>query len=70
MDEVIAEQFSPEQFVTAQMMRFDIATGRLDWVNAGHPPPLLIRDGVVVRQLTAETTLPVGFGGMIRSSRL
>jgi hypothetical protein len=63
MDTVIAEQFSPEQFVTAQMMRLNIATGRLDWVNAGHPPPLLIRDGVVVRQLTAETTLPVGFGG-------
>lgn len=63
MDTVIAEQFSPEQFVTAQMMRLDIATGRLQWVNAGHPPPLLIRDGGIVDQLTAETTLPVGFGG-------
>ncbi|GAA4987264.1 PP2C family protein-serine/threonine phosphatase [Yinghuangia aomiensis] len=63
MDTVIAEQFSPEQFVTAQMMRLNVTTGRLDWVNAGHPPPLLIRDGAVVRQLTVETTLPVGFGG-------
>src|SRR6185437_13619161 len=44
MDAVIEKQFGPDQFVTAQMMRLDIATGHLQWVNAGHPAPLLIRD--------------------------
>ncbi|MFJ9843316.1 PP2C family protein-serine/threonine phosphatase [Kitasatospora sp. NPDC101155] len=63
MDRAIAEQFGPEHFVTAQMMRLNIATGRLQWVNAGHPAPLLIRDHQVVRQLHSPTTLPVGFGG-------
>lgn len=63
MDEVIAEQFGPERFVTAQMMQLDISTGVLHWVNAGHPSPLLIRDGDVVGQLPGSTTLPVGFGG-------
>lgn len=63
MDEVIAEQFGPEQFVTAQMIRLDIATGHLQWVNAGHPWPLLIRDDEVVGELQGATTLPVGFGG-------
>jgi phosphoserine phosphatase RsbU/P len=63
MDEVIAEQFGPEQFVTAQMMRLDIATGHLQWVNAGHPWPLLIRDHEVLGELEGATTLPVGFGG-------
>jgi serine phosphatase RsbU (regulator of sigma subunit) len=63
MDRAIAEQFGPEHFVTAQMMRLNITTGWLQWVNAGHPAPLLIRNHEVVRQLTGPTTLPVGFGG-------
>ena len=63
MDAAIDEQFGPDQFVTAQMMRLDIATGYLQWVNAGHPAPLLIRDRRVVRVLENPGTLPVGFGG-------
>ncbi|WP_405839499.1 serine/threonine-protein phosphatase [Streptomyces platensis] len=63
MDRSIAEQFGPEHFVTAQMMRLNIATGHLQWVNAGHPVPLLIRNHRVVAQLESPTTLPVGFGG-------
>lgn len=63
MDRAIAEQFGPDHFVTAQMMRLNVTTGHLQWVNAGHPAPLLIRDHRVVRQLTGPTTLPVGFGG-------
>ncbi|WP_344591548.1 PP2C family protein-serine/threonine phosphatase [Actinomadura vinacea] len=63
MDSAIVEQFEPEQFVTAQMSRLDIRTGHLEWVNAGHPAPLLIRDHRVVRRLESPTTLPVGFGG-------
>jgi serine phosphatase RsbU (regulator of sigma subunit) len=63
MDRAVAEQFGPDHFVTAQMTRLNIATGHLQWVNAGHPAPLLIRDHRVVRQLAGPTTLPVGFGG-------
>ncbi|WP_406323502.1 PP2C family protein-serine/threonine phosphatase [Streptomyces sp. NBC_01637] len=63
MDKAINEQFGPDHFVTAQMMCLNIATGRLQWVNAGHPAPLLIRDRTVVDRLESPTTLPVGFGG-------
>ncbi|MGW5419396.1 PP2C family protein-serine/threonine phosphatase [Streptomyces sp. NPDC003943] len=63
MDRAIAEQFAPDHFVTAQMLRLDTGTGRLQWVNAGHPAPMLIRDHRVVRRLNSPTTLPVGFGG-------
>ncbi|MFC5070249.1 PP2C family protein-serine/threonine phosphatase [Kitasatospora cinereorecta] len=63
MDRAIDEQFGPDQFVTAQMMRLDIGTGHLQWVNAGHPAALLIRGHRVVRALEALRTLPVGFGG-------
>jgi len=63
MDAVIEKQFGPDQFVTAQMMRLDIATGHLQWVNAGHPAPLLIRGRRVAQALESPGTLPVGFGG-------
>ncbi|MGW9448002.1 PP2C family protein-serine/threonine phosphatase [Streptomyces sp. NPDC055632] len=63
MDRAVAEQFAPDHFVTAQMMRLDTDTGRLQWVNAGHPAPMLIREHRVVRRLNSPTTLPVGFGG-------
>lgn len=65
MDTAIDKQFGPDHFVTAQMMRLDIRTGHLQWVNAGHPAPLLIRDYRVVQTLESPGTLPVGFGGAI-----
>ncbi|NEW77591.1 PP2C family protein-serine/threonine phosphatase [Streptomyces rhizosphaericus] len=65
MDTAIDEQFGPDHFVTAQMMRLDIGTGHLQWVNAGHPAPLLLRDHRVVQALESPGTLPVGFGGTI-----
>ncbi|WP_326700442.1 serine/threonine-protein phosphatase [Streptomyces sp. NBC_01754] len=63
MDQAIDDQFGPDHFVTAQMMRLNITTGHLQWVNAGHPAPLLIRGHRVVQQLDSPPTLPVGFGG-------
>ncbi|MEU6973952.1 GAF domain-containing SpoIIE family protein phosphatase [Kitasatospora aureofaciens] len=63
MDFAISRQFGPDHFVTAQLMHLNIATGAMELVNAGHPAPLLIRDGRVVRQLESATTLPVGLGG-------
>ncbi|MFI9649163.1 PP2C family protein-serine/threonine phosphatase [Streptomyces sp. NPDC052040] len=63
MDRAVAEQFGPEHFVTAQMMQLDTTTGHLQWVNAGHPSPLLVRDHRVALRLTGPTTLPVGLGG-------
>ncbi|MEV5880148.1 GAF domain-containing SpoIIE family protein phosphatase [Streptomyces sp. NPDC052101] len=65
MDDAISRQFGPDHFVTAQLMHVNISTGEMELVNAGHPAPLLIRDGQVVRQLESATTLPVGFGGEV-----
>ena len=63
MDQALDSQFGPDQFVTAQMMRLDVETGQLQWVNAGHPAPMVIRGHRVVRRLESTSTLPVGFGG-------
>lgn len=63
MDEAVADQFGDDHFATAQIGQLDTRTGRLEWVNAGHPRPLLVRDGKVLRALSGSTTLPLGLGG-------
>jgi len=63
MDAAVAGQFTDDHFCTAQMATLDVVSGRLSWVNAGHPHPLLLRNGRVVRVLDSPTTLPIGFGG-------
>ena len=63
MDRAIAGQFDEEHFVTVQMAHLDVGSGRLRWVNAGHPHPLLIRGRRVLGALDSPTTLPIGFGG-------
>ena len=63
MDAALSAHFGADSFATAQMARLDLVTGEIQLVNAGHPPPLLLRDGHVVREIVVAPTLPVGFGG-------
>ena len=41
----LAEYTRSSDFVTAQIARIDLSTGVATIVNAGHPPPLRVRDG-------------------------
>lgn len=59
-DELIAGQHGPLQFVTAVLTRFDTVSGVLEYLIAGHPAPLLIRAGQVVKQLPAPARAPLG----------
>ncbi|MFD7630591.1 PP2C family protein-serine/threonine phosphatase [Streptomyces sp. NPDC059851] len=53
----------PNRLLTGVLARLDTVTGQLTWVNCGHPPPLLIRDGhVVPRALERTAQLPLGLG--------
>ncbi|MEU9048338.1 MULTISPECIES: PP2C family protein-serine/threonine phosphatase [unclassified Kitasatospora] len=56
-------QWIPDRLLTAVIADLDTATGELAWVNCGHPPPLLIRDGRVVPDaLRRHAELPLGLG--------
>jgi serine phosphatase RsbU (regulator of sigma subunit) len=61
VDEVVAMEFGPDSFVTAQLATIELATGAVECVNAGHPAPLLLRDGKV-GELSFATCLPIGLG--------
>jgi len=60
MDDVIADQFGEERFVTGQLGSLTLSTGRLRWLNAGHPRPILLRGGSHLLDLVSETCLPIG----------
>jgi serine phosphatase RsbU (regulator of sigma subunit) len=60
LDEVICATFPGSAFVTGVLAELDLETGRLRYVNAGHPPPLLLRDGKVVKELTGGHRVPFG----------
>ena len=49
-------------FATAFLARLDLATGVLEYVNAGHPGPVVLRGGRVVRGLDERGRPPLGLG--------
>lgn len=54
-------RFLPDDsFVTLLAALLDPQTGRIEYVNAGHPPALLARRDGVVRQLESGRNLPLG----------
>jgi hypothetical protein len=62
LDQTIATHFGGERFVTGQLAQLDCGTGRLQWVNAGHPLPLLVRGAKVVDTLACQPAPPLGLG--------
>jgi Stage II sporulation protein E (SpoIIE) len=60
MDDAVGEQFPDERYVTAVFAQLDLKAGRLSWISAGHPPPLIVRDGRLSRTLTAAPAAPLG----------
>jgi hypothetical protein len=60
IDDVISESFTGSAFVTGVLAELDVASGRLRYVNAGHPAPLLLRGGRVVKELTGGRRVPFG----------
>jgi serine phosphatase RsbU (regulator of sigma subunit) len=62
VDEALAH-WLPGRMLTAVFADLDLSTGDLTWINAGHPPPLLIRgQHVVAGALERHAELPLGLG--------
>ncbi|WNB86916.1 PP2C family protein-serine/threonine phosphatase [Cellulomonas sp. ATA003] len=62
MDRYVRQQGHGEIYATGVVGRLDLPTGRLRYVNAGHPAPLLVRHGKVVKQLTGGRRMLLGLG--------
>ncbi|GAA4555198.1 PP2C family protein-serine/threonine phosphatase [Pseudonocardia xishanensis] len=62
-DEMLLAQPEPLRFVTAVLASLDTRTGVLRYLLAGHPAPLLIRDGRLVKELAQPPRPPLGVRG-------
>jgi hypothetical protein len=62
IDEALLAGFGGEAFTTAVVAELDTDTGQLQWVSAGHPEPLLLRDGKLVKTLHTDPAPPLGLG--------
>ena len=60
VNRVVAENFGGSQFATAAIARLHLDTGQLRWVNAGHPEPLVVRNGALVRPPACRPSPPLG----------
>ena len=60
-DAAITAGWTDVPFVTAVLAELDLERGHLRYINAGHPPPVLLRHGRAVRTLTGGRRLPLGF---------
>jgi serine phosphatase RsbU (regulator of sigma subunit) len=60
-DAAITAGWTDVPFVTAILAELDLERGHLRYINAGHPPPVLLRHGRAVRTLAGGRRLPLGF---------
>jgi serine phosphatase RsbU (regulator of sigma subunit) len=58
-NDCLAENSPPGQFVTGQLVRVDLRTASAEVVNAGHTPPLRLRDGRV-EEIGLQVEAPFG----------
>ncbi len=59
IDAALADQHLASRFVTALIAELHLATGELRWVSAGHPAPLLLRGGRLVKALDVSPSPPL-----------
>jgi serine phosphatase RsbU (regulator of sigma subunit) len=60
IDVEVDEQYPAGRYVTACLAELDVKSGRLRWVSAGHPAPLLLRKGRFIKELSVERSQPLG----------
>lgn len=65
IDEALLNGLGGEVFTTAVILELDTSRGLLQWVNAGHPEPLLLRNGRLVKSLHVEPRPPLGLGHLL-----
>ncbi len=65
IDAAVGGQFGVDRFVTAVLAELHLASGCLRWSVSGHPPPLLLRKGRIVKTLAGNVTPPLGVSGAV-----
>ncbi|MEU6238713.1 PP2C family protein-serine/threonine phosphatase [Kitasatospora sp. NPDC047058] len=68
--EAAMARWIPDRLLTCVIADLDTVTGRLAWINCGHPAPLLIRDRHIVdRAFDRRPHLPLGLSAAFHAHR-
>jgi sigma-B regulation protein RsbU (phosphoserine phosphatase) len=71
VDDELVGHFGDLRFVTGVLAELDVNSGTLHYINAGHPPPILLRHGKAVGTLMSGRRLPLGLqDNEVRPARL
>ncbi|WP_081236472.1 PP2C family protein-serine/threonine phosphatase [Streptomyces viridosporus] len=62
IEQTLLDQFGASRYVTGVLADLDMETGRLAWVNRGHPLPILIRGNRWTSELACPPAGPMGTG--------
>jgi stage II sporulation SpoE-like protein len=60
VDRALFDEYPTHRFVTALIAELDLSSGMLHWISAGHPPPLLLRDSRLIKELDLPPAPPLG----------
>lgn len=63
-DQAITSQFRDSRYATGILAELNTATGLIRYLNAGHPPSVLMREGKIVTSLDAAPRTPLGLPEM------
>jgi serine phosphatase RsbU (regulator of sigma subunit) len=67
LDRLLRDAFGAERFCTAQLAVLDTEASTLELLNAGHPGPLLVRDGRASNLEASGPLPPLGVGDLRRT---
>lgn len=59
-DEALIGNFGDQRYATAVLAEIDLIGGSVRYLNAGHPPPVLLRGGKAVSVLDRGRRMPLG----------
>ncbi len=65
VDRLLDAHFGDSRYVTGQFGSLEYESGILHWMNAGHPLPLLVRNGTFAGMLSCQPSMPMGLGGTV-----
>ena len=65
----LRHQAATEEFVTAVIAQIAVDSDAIEILDCGHPPPLLVRDGIVTSVEDPDPGLPLGLGQLATVTR-
>lgn len=64
-DKLLADQFGDCFYATGVIGSLNLESGVLTWINAGHMPPMLVRNETFAGELVCRPSMPLGLGGPV-----